>query len=160
MLAALPDSGKQPDEWTDGPVAFGGRCDGHHRLPGCLAFDPRRGLADVRVDDRPALCEALGVPRAECDGIADGALLLNAYACGRRDCAHHLLGDYGLHRRAEAALQQRLAMDPRNAGALLRLGDLQRRRGNFRPATEAYGRLCTLRPGDRRAPWLRGSPWS
>ena len=59
-----------------------------------------------------------------------------------------------LHNQAEAALRQRLAEDPRDAKALLRLGDLQRRRGNFPAATEAYGRLRTLRLGDRRAPWL------
>ena len=59
-----------------------------------------------------------------------------------------------LHNQAEAALRQRLAEDPRDAKALWRLGDLQRRRGDFPAATEAYGRLSVLRPGDRQAPWL------
>lgn len=59
-----------------------------------------------------------------------------------------------LHDQAEAALQQRLVCDPQNAQALLRLGDLHRRRGNFPAAAEAYERLGVLRPGDRRASWL------
>ena len=69
--------------------------------------------------------------------------------------AQKLLRADRLHNRAEAALRRRLAEEPRDAGALLRLGDLHRRRGSFPSATEAYGRLCALRPGERRAPWLR-----
>ena len=59
-----------------------------------------------------------------------------------------------LHNQAAAVLRRRLAEDPQDAGALLRLGDLHRRRGNFPAATEAYGGLRALRPGDRRAAWL------
>ena len=69
--------------------------------------------------------------------------------------AQKLLRANRLHHSAEAILRQRLAEVPRDAGALLRLGDLHRRRGDFPAATEAYGRLCALRPGDRRALWLR-----
>ena len=60
-----------------------------------------------------------------------------------------------LHDRAEAVLRQRLATVPQDAQALLRLGDLHRRRGNFPAAAEAYERLCVLRPAERRASWLR-----
>ena len=60
-----------------------------------------------------------------------------------------------LHDQAQAALRRRLAEDPRDARALLRLGDIHRRRGNFPAAAEAYGRLRALRPGDRHASWLR-----
>ena len=102
MLAALPGGGKHFDEWTDGTVAFGGRrpsppAGGEHRAPGCLAFDPCRGLAvvaDVRLDDRQALCAALGVPRRERHEVADAALVLKAYAHWGEECANHLLGDY------------------------------------------------------------------
>ena len=97
MLAALPDSGQQPDEWTDGVVAFGGRSTDHARFPSCLAFDPHRGLAvvaDVRLDDRSALGDVLGVPPRERDEIADGVLLLKAYARWGQYCLNHLLGDY------------------------------------------------------------------
>ena len=52
-------------------------------------------------------------------------------------------------------LRRRLAEDPGDAGALLRLGGLHRQRGDFPAAAEAYGRLCALRPGEPRASWLR-----
>ena len=90
MLAALPGCAEHADEWTDGATALGGAA-------GCLALDPGASLtvvADVRLDDRPALCDALGVPRHERDGLADGALVLKAYRRWGRDCANHLLGDY------------------------------------------------------------------
>ena len=90
MRAAFPGAAEQAAEWTDGAVALGG-------ADGCLAFDPGASLtvlADVRLDDRPALCEALGVPRHERDGLADGALVLKAYLRWGQDCANHLLGDY------------------------------------------------------------------
>ena len=59
-----------------------------------------------------------------------------------------------LHNQAEAVLLRRLAKDSQDAEALLRLGDLHRRMGDFRAASEAYGRLRTLRPSDRRGAWL------
>ena len=69
--------------------------------------------------------------------------------------AQKLLRADRLHNRAEAVLRRRSAEEPRDAGALLRLGDLHRRRGSFPAAAEAYGRLCALRSGERRACWLR-----
>ena len=68
--------------------------------------------------------------------------------------AQKLLRAGRLHEQAKAALRQRIDEDPQDAGALLRLGDLHRRMGNFPAASEAYGRLCALRPGERRASWL------
>ena len=100
MLATLPGDGKHPDEWTDGTVALGGK----HALvrktrssPSCVAFDGHSSLAlvaDVRLDDRRSLCDALGVPHPERQQVADAALVLGAYVRWRRDCADHLLGDY------------------------------------------------------------------
>ena len=90
MRAALPGGAEHADEWTDGAVALGGAA-------GCLAFDPGASLtvvADVRLDDRPALCDTLDVPRHERDGVTDGALVLKAYLRWGQDCANHLLGDY------------------------------------------------------------------
>ena len=90
MRAVLPGAAEQAAEWTDGAVALGGAA-------GCLAFDPGASLtvvADVRLDDRPALCGALGVPRHERDRLADGALVLKAYQRWGQNCANHLLGDY------------------------------------------------------------------
>ena len=68
--------------------------------------------------------------------------------------AQKLLRADRLHEQAKAALRRRIDEDPQDAGALLRLGDLHRRMGNFPAASEAYGRLCALRPGERRASWL------
>ena len=51
-------------------------------------------VADVRLDDRRSLCDALGVPHPERQQVADATLVLGAYARWRRDCADHLLGDY------------------------------------------------------------------
>ena len=65
-----------------------------------------------------------------------------------------VLRAHWLHNQADAALRQRLDEDPRDARSLLRLGDLHRRMGNFPAAAEAYGRLCVLRPRNRRASWL------
>ena len=101
MLAALPGGGEHSEEWTDGVVALGGKHTGrdehHGRSPGLIASDPRMGLAvvaDVRLDDRRTLCDALGVFRAERDRLADAALVLRAYARWGQDCAARLLGDY------------------------------------------------------------------
>ena len=97
MLAALPGRGKDAGEWADGNVALGGRADVRDQSPGCLGFDPGASLTlvgDVRLDDRPALCDALGVPRHERNEIADEALVLRAYQRWGRECPNHLLGDY------------------------------------------------------------------
>ena len=59
-----------------------------------------------------------------------------------------------LHNQAEAALLRQLAEDPQDTAALLRLGDLHRRKGDFRAASRTYERLCALRPSDRRVSWV------
>ena len=97
MLAALPGRGKDAGEWTDGGIALGGRAEVRDQSPGCLSFDPGASLTlvgDVRLDDRPALCDALGVPRQERSEIADEALVLRAYSRWGQECPNHLLGDY------------------------------------------------------------------
>lgn len=97
MLAALPGHGKDAGEWADGGIALGARADVRDQSPSCLSFDPGASLTlvgDIRLDDRPALCDALGVPRQERKGIADEALALRAYSRWGRECPNHLLGDY------------------------------------------------------------------
>ena len=102
----------------------------------------RAGVPPAFVYFRPAFGHGRPMPCNEPDParVTDQQKLLRA---GR------------LHNQAEAALRRRLAEEPRDAGTLLRLGDLHRRRGNFPAAAETYGRLCALRPGERRALWLR-----
>ena len=100
MLLALPGHREHAHEWTDGTVALGRRAavrDGHAGARGCFGLNDRSPLAvvaDIRLDDRPALCDALGVPRRERNGIADEALVRRAYERWGRECPNHLLGDY------------------------------------------------------------------
>ena len=55
---------------------------------------------------------------------------------------------------AEAALRRKLAADPNDAEALLRLGDLLRGEGRLDAALDAYRRALELRPVCRKASWL------
>ena len=55
--------------------------------------------------------------------------------------------------RAAAALRRMLAVEPRNAAALARLGDLERRRGDFAAALTVYRRLLAVAPDDASAAW-------
>ena len=59
----------------------------------------------------------------------------------------------GLFDKAAAALRRMLAVEPRNAAALARLGDLERRRGDFAAALTAYRRLLAVAPDDASAAW-------
>ena len=56
--------------------------------------------------------------------------------------------------KAAAALRRMLAVEPRNTAALARLGDLERRRGDFPAALTAYRRLLAVAPDDAEAAWL------
>ena len=101
MLAALP--GRETDvlrKWTGESTAFGWRGRGRRtdreagRLP---RFDAAAGLAIVasaRLDGRDDLCDSLGVPRRDREGLTDGELILRCYARWGPACPEHLLGDY------------------------------------------------------------------
>ena len=65
----------------------------------------------------------------------------------------HAAATEELFHRAEAALRRILAAEPRNAAALARLGDLERRRGDFAAALTAYRRLLAVAPDDASAAW-------
>ena len=65
----------------------------------------------------------------------------------------HAAATEELFDRAEAALRRMLAAEPRNATALARLGDLERRRGDFAAALAAYRRLLAVAPDDAEAAW-------
>ena len=58
-----------------------------------------------------------------------------------------------LFEKAAAALRRMLAVEPRNAAALARLGDIERRRGDFAAALTAYRRLLAVAPDDAEAAW-------
>ena len=99
MLAALAPYGVDAAEWAEGSVGIGARTarvEGDGAGP-VLCFDRDAGLAiaaDARLDDRDALCAALGVPQPDRAGLADGDLILRAYRRWGEACPHHLLGDY------------------------------------------------------------------
>ena len=65
----------------------------------------------------------------------------------------HAAADEELFDKAAAALRRMLAAEPRNAAALARLGDLERRRGDFPAALTAYRRLLAVAPDDAAAAW-------
>ena len=121
MLAALADYGAEAAAWTEpsrspavalgcrrspwatgavgeGSAGDGGKAaDGGHTAGTRLRIDRGGGfavVADARLDDRGALCDALGVPRAERAGLDDPDLIARAFARWGRDCPDHLLGDY------------------------------------------------------------------
>ena len=93
-MAALDAYGTDGGEWRATGVALGVR---RPSVAGALCVDAGAGLVvatDARLDDREELCGALGIPRAERAGLADGDLILRAYRRWGRDCPDHLLGDY------------------------------------------------------------------
>ena len=55
--------------------------------------------------------------------------------------------------KAAAALRRMLAVEPRNAAALARLGDVERRRGDFAAALTSCRRLLAVAPDDAAAAW-------
>ena len=102
MLAALADYGADAAAWTEPPVALGGR-----RPPSPGNADPGPAFAstggggagfavtaDARLDDRGALCDALGVHHSERAGLDDADLIARAWARWGQSCPDHLLGDY------------------------------------------------------------------
>ena len=72
----------------------------------------------------------------------------------RRKVIGGLHGRGGLFEQAEAALQRKLAADPDDAEALLRLADLHRGEGRLDAALDACRRVVELRPGHPKASWL------
>jgi asparagine synthase (glutamine-hydrolysing) len=99
MLAVLP--GREADahaQWVQESLALGRRwaCEEAERTES-PRVDAASGLAvtaSVRLDGRAALCEALGIPAPDRDGLPDSALLLKSYARWGQACPERLLGDY------------------------------------------------------------------
>ena len=71
-----------------------------------------------------------------------------------RNLTRMLVRSDGLLERAEAELLRTVAADPKDAGALLRLGDVQRSKGKPGEALECYRRVRSLQPSDSKACWL------
>ena len=98
MLAALAPA-LPGGNWTDSEAGVGF---GFRRLPAgsgvdALHVDHEANLAvvaDVRLDDREGLCDALGMRPSERAGLADSELVLRGYRRWGRDLPNRLLGDY------------------------------------------------------------------
>lgn len=100
LLDALAEYGPERTARTDGGVRLAAR----HAPAGdpdagasALVVDPDAGLvlaADARIDDRGALCDALGVPHPQRTGLVDAALVLRAFVRWGEASPAHLLGDY------------------------------------------------------------------
>ena len=100
MLAALSDYGKTRSQWANGAVGLGcwyGQATTEAGAEHCAGLALQGGIAvaaDARLDERDALCAALGVPPAERRILADGDLIRLAWQRWGRECPNHLLGDY------------------------------------------------------------------
>ena len=72
----------------------------------------------------------------------------------RRGVLHATQGAGGLFDQAEGVLQSRLAARPNDPGALLRLGDIHRGKGNLQAALDAFRRVLAVCPEHPKASWL------
>lgn len=96
MSEALECYGVEHPCWAQDGTGFGARSWPGHAEASVVA-DEAAGIslvADVRLDDRAALCDALGVAPAARARTADAALLLQAYKRWGGSCAERLTGDY------------------------------------------------------------------
>ena len=102
MLAAMAPYGPGIASWTDAGVSLGRRyavdAGAAPRERNAPALEPDGSgavvVAAARLDDREALCDALGLPPAARAAHDDHALISKAYRRWGGDCPNHLLGDY------------------------------------------------------------------
>ena len=137
-----------------------------HEMAGqAPVFHVRRPASPFRL---PALAERIEAhiesaaaahpPSPPPDNAAEGTSLWESTpetaVSRRRKMIGGLHGRGGLFEQAGAALQRRLAADPHDAEALLRLADLHRGEGRLDAALDACRRVAELRPGHPKASWL------
>ena len=100
MLETLEGYGEASSVWSgwpgtglalrSSPVIKRGRSSALHE-------DPQAGIAlaaDIRLDNRRELADALGVPPSEREELDDAAFVLRAFKRWGRDCPDRLLGDF------------------------------------------------------------------
>jgi len=110
-----PDHGAQ---WSDSAVALGRRLmrilpeDAFDRQP-LIGGEGRYVLvADVRLDNRDELTEALRIPAPQARTLCDAAILLAAIERWDESCLEHLVGDYAFAAWDGARQRLLLARDP------------------------------------------------
>ena len=107
MLAAMIHYGAGAASWTDAGVGLGSRYDADDGADPRRTAPPREPAPSLgpdvagtvvvtaaRLDDRDALCDALGLPPAARAAHDDRALIAKAYRRWGAECPRHLLGDY------------------------------------------------------------------
>src|SRR5262249_18099229 len=105
-------------QWSDSAVALGRRLmrvlpeDAFDRQP-LIAGKGRYALvADVRLDNRDDLAEALRLSAVQSRSICDAAILLAAIERWDESCLEHLVGDYAFAAWDGARRRLLLARDP------------------------------------------------
>lgn len=98
MLQAQRAYGSNPTQSVDGPFACGRLLhpilpeDSLDRQP--LQRGPYRFVADVRLDNRPELCSALGLPADRVAGCSDPDLLFEGLLKWGPECIDRLVGEF------------------------------------------------------------------
>ena len=86
--------------WREGPIGLGHllmRVTAEDAFDAQPVHDKKAGIslvADVRLDNREKLADALAIDEADLGRLSDSALLLRAYLRWGADCVDHLLGDF------------------------------------------------------------------
>ncbi|WP_437880514.1 asparagine synthetase B family protein [Pseudomonas sp. LRF_L74] len=101
VQAALEPYGRDAQGlWHEGPIALGSRLarllpeDSYDQQP-LVSGDGRFILiGDVRLDNRSALAEALGISASRLRSLADADVLLAAYVRWEQQSLHRLVGDF------------------------------------------------------------------
>jgi asparagine synthase (glutamine-hydrolysing) len=119
MLAAQKWYGAHDEaQWSDAAVALGRRLmrvlpeDAFDRQP-LVGGDGRYVLvADVRLDNRDELAEALQIPRPQACRLCDAAVLLSAFERWDESCLERIVGEYAFAVWDGARRRLLLARDP------------------------------------------------
>lgn len=105
-------------DWHDGGVALGRSLaallpeDQYDRQPIIGGGGRFRLVADLRIDNRAELTEALGLPAERTRGMADADFLMAAFERWDLDCLDHVVGDFAFALWDQAARRLVLARDP------------------------------------------------
>ena len=148
-------------QWSDGGVALGRRLmrvlpeDAFDRQP-LIGGEGRYVLvADVRLDNRDELTEALRIPAPQARTLCDAAILLAAIERWDESCLERLVGDYAfaaVGRRASAATAGARSAGPAAAALSSRQQILRLRQHAEGSACAPGSTLCSRRGADRRVP--------
>jgi asparagine synthase (glutamine-hydrolysing) len=104
--------------WSEGDIALGRRLmrvlpeDAFDRQPLVGASGPKVLVADIRLDNRDGLTNALRIPAAKACSLSDAAILFAAIERWEELCLEHIIGDYAFALWDGARRRLLLARDP------------------------------------------------